>query len=155
MSERLALYHFTSTSLCYVALVYDSFNQHLKHWHELSNSWLIFTIFPFFFFLMSTISAYEHAVRAAGTDFRSDRLWEAFINWETEQQKLANVTAIYDRILGIPTQLYSQHFQRYVCISVTLFAVSIGTGSLYLKVDSEGNLFFSVAPANTKKGVFA
>ncbi|KAM9339445.1 pre-mRNA-processing factor 39 isoform 1-T1 [Symphorus nematophorus] len=58
-------------------------------------------------------AAYEHAVLAAGTDFRSDRLWESFINWETEQQKLANVTAIYDRILGIPTQLYSQHFQRF------------------------------------------
>ncbi|XP_038583103.1 pre-mRNA-processing factor 39 isoform X2 [Micropterus salmoides] len=58
-------------------------------------------------------AAYEHAVLAAGTDFRSDRLWESFINWETEQEKLANVTAIYDRILGIPTQLYSQHFQRF------------------------------------------
>ncbi|XP_044026236.1 pre-mRNA-processing factor 39 isoform X2 [Siniperca chuatsi] len=58
-------------------------------------------------------AAYEHAVLAAGTDFRSDRLWEAFVNWETEQEKLANVTAIYDRILGIPTQLYSQHFQRF------------------------------------------
>ncbi|XP_041661990.1 pre-mRNA-processing factor 39 [Cheilinus undulatus] len=58
-------------------------------------------------------AAYEHAVLAAGTDFRSDRLWESFINWETEQAKLANVTAIYDRILGIPTQLYSQHFQRF------------------------------------------
>lgn len=49
---------------------------------------------------------------AAGTDFRSDRLWEAYVNWETELEKLANVTAIYDRVLGIPTQLYSQHFQR-------------------------------------------
>ncbi|XP_028461093.1 pre-mRNA-processing factor 39 isoform X1 [Perca flavescens] len=58
-------------------------------------------------------AAYEHAVLAAGTDFRSDRLWESFINWETEQGKLANVSAIYDRILGIPTQLYSQHFQRF------------------------------------------
>uniref|UniRef100_A0A3Q1AYG5 Pre-mRNA-processing factor 39 n=1 Tax=Amphiprion ocellaris TaxID=80972 RepID=A0A3Q1AYG5_AMPOC len=58
-------------------------------------------------------ASYDHAVLAAGTDFRSDRLWEAFINWETEQQKLANVTTIYDRILGIPTQLYSQHFQRF------------------------------------------
>lgn len=62
----------------------------------------------------SLLSAYEHAVLAAGTDFRSDRLWESFIAWETEQQKLANVTTIYDRILGIPTQLYSQHFQKYV-----------------------------------------
>ncbi|KAM9840178.1 pre-mRNA-processing factor 39 [Aulostomus maculatus] len=58
-------------------------------------------------------AAYEHAVLAAGTDFRSDRLWESFIGWETEQQKLANVTTIYDRILGIPTQLYSQHFQKF------------------------------------------
>ncbi|KAL4613122.1 pre-mRNA-processing factor 39 [Arapaima gigas] len=58
-------------------------------------------------------SAYEHAVLAAGTDFRSDRLWESFINWETELGNLANVTAVYDRVLGIPTQLYSHHFQRF------------------------------------------
>uniref|UniRef100_A0A8C9S5P2 Pre-mRNA-processing factor 39 n=1 Tax=Scleropages formosus TaxID=113540 RepID=A0A8C9S5P2_SCLFO len=58
-------------------------------------------------------SAYEHAVLAAGTDFRSDRLWESFINWETELGNLVNVTAVYDRVLGIPTQLYSHHFQRF------------------------------------------
>ncbi|KAJ3606207.1 hypothetical protein NHX12_025727 [Muraenolepis orangiensis] len=58
-------------------------------------------------------AAYEHAVMAAGTDFRSDRLWEAYVGWETEQQKLANVTHVYDRVLSIPTQLYSQHFQRF------------------------------------------
>ncbi|XP_016108556.1 pre-mRNA-processing factor 39-like [Sinocyclocheilus grahami] len=57
-------------------------------------------------------ASYEHAVLACGTDFRSDRLWEAYIAWETEQGKLANVTAVYDRILCIPTQLYSQHFQK-------------------------------------------
>lgn len=56
--------------------------------------------------------AYEHAVLAAGTDFRSDRLWEMYINWEDEQGNLREVTSIYDRILGIPTQLYSHHFQR-------------------------------------------
>ncbi|XP_068433346.1 pre-mRNA-processing factor 39 isoform X2 [Clinocottus analis] len=58
-------------------------------------------------------AAFEHSVLAAGTDFRSDRLWESYIAWETEQEKLANVTAIYDRVLGIPTQLYSTHFQRF------------------------------------------
>ncbi|XP_063079007.1 pre-mRNA-processing factor 39 [Engraulis encrasicolus] len=58
-------------------------------------------------------ATYEHAALAAGTDFRSDRLWEAYVAWETEQNKPANVTAIYDRVLGIPTQLYSQHFQRF------------------------------------------
>ncbi|KAJ8362415.1 hypothetical protein AAFF_G00375730 [Aldrovandia affinis] len=62
----------------------------------------------------ATIRAvYENAVLAAGTDFRSDRLWEAYINWETELGNLAHVTAIYDRVLAIPTQLYSQHFQRF------------------------------------------
>ncbi|XP_042694277.1 pre-mRNA-processing factor 39 [Centrocercus urophasianus] len=62
----------------------------------------------------STIrGAYEHAVLAAGTDFRSDRLWEMYINWEDEQGNLREVTSIYDRILGIPTQLYSHHFQRF------------------------------------------
>ncbi|XP_066550663.1 pre-mRNA-processing factor 39 isoform X2 [Amia ocellicauda] len=58
-------------------------------------------------------SVYENAVLAAGTDFRSDRLWEAYINWEMELGNLANVTSVYDRILGIPTQLYSHHFQRF------------------------------------------
>ncbi|XP_064367862.1 pre-mRNA-processing factor 39 isoform X1 [Dromaius novaehollandiae] len=57
--------------------------------------------------------AYEHAVLAAGTDFRSDRLWEMYINWENEQGNLKEVTSVYDRILGIPTQLYSHHFQRF------------------------------------------
>ncbi|XP_051500283.1 pre-mRNA-processing factor 39-like [Myxocyprinus asiaticus] len=58
-------------------------------------------------------ASYEHAVLACGTDFRSDRLWEAYVSWELELEKLANVTAIYDRVLCIPTQLYSQHFQKF------------------------------------------
>nr|XP_056707696.1 pre-mRNA-processing factor 39 [Euleptes europaea] len=56
---------------------------------------------------------YEHAVLAAGTDFRSDKLWEIYVNWENEQGNLKAVTAVFERILGIPTQLYSHHFQRF------------------------------------------
>lgn len=80
----------------------------------LKNVWIVnFNVLIFCgFVLFFPHSAYEHAVLAAGIDFRSDRLWESYITWETEQQKLAHVTAIYDRILAIPTQLYSQHFQR-------------------------------------------
>lgn len=62
--------------------------------------------------LILSPSTYEHAVLAAGTDFRSDKLWEMYINWENEQSNLKAVTAVFDRILGIPTQLYSHHFQR-------------------------------------------
>ncbi|TRY57930.1 hypothetical protein DNTS_009818 [Danionella cerebrum] len=58
-------------------------------------------------------ASYEHAVLACGTDFRSDRLWEAYVAWELELGKLAHVTGIYDRLLCIPTQLYAQHFQKF------------------------------------------
>ncbi|XP_041428081.1 pre-mRNA-processing factor 39 isoform X1 [Xenopus laevis] len=56
---------------------------------------------------------FEHAVVSAGLDFRSDKLWEMYINWETEQGNLSGVTSIYSRLLGIPTQFYSLHFQRF------------------------------------------
>ncbi|KAG8449151.1 hypothetical protein GDO86_015995, partial [Hymenochirus boettgeri] len=56
---------------------------------------------------------FEHAVLSAGLDFKSDKLWEMYINWETEQGNLSGVTSIYSRLLGIPTQLYSHHFQRF------------------------------------------
>ncbi|XP_069064821.1 pre-mRNA-processing factor 39 isoform X1 [Pleurodeles waltl] len=72
------------------------------------------TLEPGGFETNSTIRAtFEHAVLAAGTDFRSDRLWEMYINWESEQGNLKEVTVLYERILNIPTQLYSHHFTRF------------------------------------------
>ncbi|CAH2328845.1 pre-mRNA-processing factor 39 isoform X1 [Pelobates cultripes] len=56
---------------------------------------------------------FEHAVMSAGLDFRSDRLWEMYVNWEMEQENLSGVTSIYSRLLGIPTQYYSNHFQKF------------------------------------------
>ncbi|KAM4663536.1 LOW QUALITY PROTEIN: pre-mRNA-processing factor 39 [Discoglossus pictus] len=56
---------------------------------------------------------FEHAIASAGLDFRSDKLWEMYINWEIEQKNLSGVTSIYSRLLGIPTQFYSQHFQSF------------------------------------------
>ncbi|KAG8538748.1 hypothetical protein GDO81_022131 [Engystomops pustulosus] len=56
---------------------------------------------------------FEHAIMSAGLDFRSDKLWEMYINYEAEQGNLSGVTSIYSRLLGIPTQLYAHHFQRF------------------------------------------
>uniref|UniRef100_A0A914W2K5 Suppressor of forked domain-containing protein n=1 Tax=Plectus sambesii TaxID=2011161 RepID=A0A914W2K5_9BILA len=56
---------------------------------------------------------YERAISAAGLEFRSDKLWEDYINWELKQKNLPMVTALYDRLLKAPTQLYSQHFERF------------------------------------------
>ncbi|XP_072887363.1 pre-mRNA-processing factor 39-like [Hemitrygon akajei] len=58
-------------------------------------------------------SVFEMALAAAGTDFRSDRLWDLYVTWEKEQGNLKAVTAIYDRLLSIPTQLYSHHFEKF------------------------------------------
>ncbi|NWU29693.1 PRP39 factor, partial [Dyaphorophyia castanea] len=58
-------------------------------------------------------SAFEAAVAAAGMDFRSDKLWEAYVEWERERGDLRAVTAIYDRLLSMPTQLYSHHWEKF------------------------------------------
>ncbi|XP_053134625.1 pre-mRNA-processing factor 39-like isoform X2 [Hemicordylus capensis] len=56
---------------------------------------------------------FESAVAAAGVDFRSDKLWELYAEWQREQGDLRAVTAIYDRVLSTPTQLYSHHWEKF------------------------------------------
>lgn len=60
-------------------------------------------------------SQFERAVNACGLEFRSDKLWEAYIKWETENKRLNNVISVYDKLLATPTQGYSSHFEKYVC----------------------------------------
>ncbi|XP_013388551.1 pre-mRNA-processing factor 39 [Lingula anatina] len=55
---------------------------------------------------------FEKAITAAGTDFRSDKLWDAFISWEKEANNWQRVLTLYDRLIAIPTQLYSHHFDN-------------------------------------------
>lgn len=57
---------------------------------------------------------YERALAACGLEFRSDRLWDGYIKWETEGKRLQNVTMLYDRLLATPTQGYTGHFDKYV-----------------------------------------
>uniref|UniRef100_A0A673WPR0 Pre-mRNA-processing factor 39-like n=1 Tax=Salmo trutta TaxID=8032 RepID=A0A673WPR0_SALTR len=58
-------------------------------------------------------SAFEEAVAAAGLDFHSDRLWELYIEWEKEQGDMKAATGVYDRVLRVPTQLYSSHYEKF------------------------------------------
>ena len=55
---------------------------------------------------------YEDALNVAGTDFRSHRLWDHYVTWETENNNLKQVTAIFDRVICIPLQLYNYHFEK-------------------------------------------
>ncbi|XP_022094617.1 pre-mRNA-processing factor 39-like isoform X2 [Acanthaster planci] len=58
-------------------------------------------------------SVYAKAIAAAGTDFRSDKLWDMYISFEKDKQEWQRVTKIYDQLLTIPTQLYSHHFEKF------------------------------------------
>lgn len=63
--------------------------------------------------LCSTLGRlYERAIAAAGTDFRSDKLWDSYMAWEKSKGHLKALTALYDRLIKIPTQLYSHHFDK-------------------------------------------
>lgn len=59
-------------------------------------------------------SQFERAIASCGLEFRSDRLWDSYIKWETEAKRFQHVTAIYDKLLGIPTQGYTTHFDKLV-----------------------------------------
>ncbi|CAH1399621.1 unnamed protein product [Nezara viridula] len=56
---------------------------------------------------------FERAIEICGLEFRSDRLWDSYIKWETEGKHLQNVFAIYDQLLKIPTQGYKSHFEDF------------------------------------------
>lgn len=50
---------------------------------------------------------------ACGTDFRSDKLWTQYIDWELENKEYQRAGQIFDIILSTPTQNYANHFERY------------------------------------------
>lgn len=59
---------------------------------------------------------FERAIEACGLEFRSDKLWDAYIKWETEAGRITHVVGIYDRLLATPTQGYNGHFYRYIIL---------------------------------------
>ncbi|KAK9501193.1 hypothetical protein O3M35_002266 [Rhynocoris fuscipes] len=56
---------------------------------------------------------FKRAIEQCGLEFRSDRLWDCYIKWETEGKHLQNVCQIYDQLLRIPTQGYKTHFENF------------------------------------------
>jgi len=62
--------------------------------------------------LCASCSVFEGAVAAAGLDFHSDRLWDLYVEWEKEQGNMRAAAAVLDRVLRVPTQLYSSHYDK-------------------------------------------
>lgn len=58
-------------------------------------------------------SHYERALNVCGLEFRSDKLWDAYIKWEMEGKRLQRVVDIYDRLLATPTLGYNSHLGTF------------------------------------------
>ncbi|XP_074663004.1 pre-mRNA-processing factor 39-like isoform X2 [Tubulanus polymorphus] len=56
---------------------------------------------------------YSRAVRSCGMEFRSDKLWDQYINWEKDLKKYMHVYKLYECLLQIPTLSYSHHFESF------------------------------------------
>nr|XP_039271268.1 pre-mRNA-processing factor 39-like [Styela clava] len=56
---------------------------------------------------------FERAVKAAGPEFRSEKLWNKYIHWEQSNKDWNAVIDIYDRVLKLPTQHYAIFFKDY------------------------------------------
>lgn len=58
-------------------------------------------------------SKFEEGLETCGLEYRSDRLWDHYIKWEIDQNKLANAFDIYNRLLGTQTLGYLTHFENF------------------------------------------
>ncbi|CAG7718479.1 unnamed protein product [Allacma fusca] len=55
---------------------------------------------------------YERALSSAGLDFRSDALWDHYIDWEINNNDLRKAFSIYRRLINVPTRLYNRHWDN-------------------------------------------
>ena len=49
---------------------------------------------------------------SAGLEFRSDKLWDHYISWEASIEEYRRVFALFNKLIAIPTQLYSANFEK-------------------------------------------
>jgi len=56
---------------------------------------------------------FRRAIDAAGSEFRSEKLWKKYINYELESKRFAAVLEIYDRVLNTQTQYYQNFFFEF------------------------------------------
>ncbi|KAF6202489.1 hypothetical protein GE061_002885 [Apolygus lucorum] len=56
---------------------------------------------------------FDLAINKCGLEFRSDRLWTLYVQWEMENRRHQKVMAIYDRLLETPIQNLKNHFEDF------------------------------------------
>lgn len=58
-------------------------------------------------------TVFKRALKAAGEEFRSEKLWKKYINYELENKRFSSVLEVYDQVLSIPTQYYQNFFLEF------------------------------------------
>ena len=53
------------------------------------------------------------ALEACGLEFRSDRLWNEYIEWEIQNNELEKASVLFDVLIITPTANYQQNFEKY------------------------------------------
>ncbi|XP_023326591.1 uncharacterized protein LOC111700016 [Eurytemora carolleeae] len=56
----------------------------------------------------------EKAIATCGIEYRSDSLWEYFIEREIEAKNLRFATDLFRRVISIPTKLYNKHWDNFI-----------------------------------------
>lgn len=56
---------------------------------------------------------FNSAINASGMEFKSNKLWEAYIQWEKSLGNLKKVTEIYDRLIATPNQQYIKNWTKF------------------------------------------
>lgn len=56
------------------------------------------------------------SLKACGLEFRSDRLWEEYIEWEIQNNEVDKASTLFDILLMTPTINYQKNFEKYCFI---------------------------------------
>jgi hypothetical protein len=56
----------------------------------------------------------ERAVQTVGLEYRSDLLWERYVEWEQERKDLKWMTGVFKRLVAIPTKMYNKHWDNFI-----------------------------------------
>ncbi|KAI1720983.1 NRDE-2, necessary for RNA interference domain-containing protein [Ditylenchus destructor] len=56
---------------------------------------------------------YMRALEGCGLEFRSDKLWEEYVEWEIQNGEIEKAAVLYDVMIITPTIGYASHFEKY------------------------------------------
>lgn len=57
------------------------------------------------------------ALEGCGLEFRSDKLWEEYVEWEIQNGEIEKAAVLYDVMIITPTIGYASHFEKWVKFS--------------------------------------